>query len=285
MPRSVVSIKAKIRDHSLSLPAPENTEKFGIPNACNMCHEDESPAWAAATLDRWYPGSRERRQKILDRAETFTRARAGAPDAVDRLVFLAANDKEPPLVRANAVGYLGRYTADPRAVPALLRALGSEHDVLRAIAAPQLAHAKASGAERVKPFLVQALRDERRTVRMGAAFSLLSLGVTKLEGEDGARFEEAKRIYVARAGTSPDHAPTQLELGKFHLLDRNLPAAAEAFETSLHLDPKQKDADYFRAIARLGQGRVEEAKGLLRKIKGDSAFYPGARALLESLSR
>jgi predicted CXXCH cytochrome family protein len=33
MPRNVVSIKAKIRDHGIGLPAPENTERHGIPNA------------------------------------------------------------------------------------------------------------------------------------------------------------------------------------------------------------------------------------------------------------
>jgi hypothetical protein len=285
MPRSVVSIKAKIRDHSLSLPAPETTDPFGIPNACNICHEERSAAWAAETIDGWFPGSRSRRQKLVDRAEIFTAARKGGPDSVSRLMALAANESEPPLVRANAVGYLGSYASDPRVGPALLRALGSKEPALRAVAAPQFAHLSSSQADRWKPFLVQALGDERRTVRMGAAFSLLSLGVTRLEGEDGVKFDEAKKIYVARAATSPDHAPTQLELGKFQLLNRDLAAAAEAFETSLHLDPKQPDSTYYRAIARLGQGRPDEARDLLKKVDRDSPFYSASRALLEALSK
>jgi predicted CXXCH cytochrome family protein len=285
MPRSVVSIKAKIRDHSLSLPTPENTESFGIPNACNICHEDKTPSWAAETIDGWFPGARGRRQKLIDRAEAFTRAREGAPDAVDRLLALEANESEPPLVRANAVGYLGRYGSDPRTMPALLRALGSREPVLRVIAAPQLANVGAARLASVKPFLVRALADDRRVVRMGAAFSLLSLGVQHLDGDDGVRFEDAKRIYVTRAATSPDHAPTQLELGKFYLMNKDLEDAAKAFEASLHLDPGQKDADYYRAIARLGEGRTDEAKDILKRIGEDSSFHAAAKALLLSLSK
>ena len=41
MPKTVVSIKATIRDHTIGVPAPENTVAFGIPNACTECHTDK----------------------------------------------------------------------------------------------------------------------------------------------------------------------------------------------------------------------------------------------------
>ncbi len=288
MPRNVVSIKAKIRNHGISLPAPENTEGHGIPNACNDCHEDRAPAWAADTIERWYPGARARRQKLLDRAETFTRARAKATDdveIVDKLALLAANETEPPLIRANAVGYLGSFASDPRVPPALLRALASKEPIVRAIAAPQFSHLGPQKAESARPFLVSALADDRATVRLGAAFSLVSLGVQLLDGEDGARFEAAKQIYVTRANTSPDHAPTQLQLGKFYLLNRDLPSAAGAFEASLKLNPEQKDAVYYRAIARLGEGKIDEARKLLAQVNRESELYASARALLGALPK
>jgi hypothetical protein len=284
MPRNVVSIKAKIRDHGISLPAPENTERHGIPNACNNCHEDRTPAWAAATLDEWFPASRSRRQKLLDRADVFSRAKAGNdPEVVGNLIALAANESEPPLIRANAVGYLGSFPTDPRVQPALLRAFGSKEPVIRAIAMPQIGRLEPS--ESLTPFLVNALDDEVRTVRMGAAFALLSLGVRSLEGEAGVKFEAAKKIYAERAATSPDHAPTQLVLGKFYLLNRDLSSAAAAFEASLKLDPDQKDAVYYQAIARLGQGRVEESRRLLEAVDEKSDFHQAARALLATLPK
>jgi predicted CXXCH cytochrome family protein len=286
MPRNVVSIKAKIRDHGISLPAPENTERHGIPNACNNCHQDRTPAWAAATLDEWFPGSRSRRQKLLDRADTFSRAKAGNdPGVVAQLVALAANESEPPLIRANAVGYLGNFPADPRVQPALLRAFGSKEPLIRAIAMPQVGKLRGSRLESVTPFLARALDDEVAAVRMGAAFALVTLGVQTLEGEAGVKFDAAKKLYAQRAATSPDHAPTQLALGKFHVLNHDLASAAAAFETSLKLDPAQKDAVYYRALVSLGEGRKDEARGLLSQVGKESSYYASAQALLSTLSQ
>ena len=200
MPRSVVSIKAKIRDHGIGLPAPENTERHGIPNACNECHQDRTPAWAAAAIDGWFPGSRARRQKLLDRADIFTRARSGSDrDVVGSLVALAANETEPPLIRANAVGYLGQYPSDPRVLPALLRSFGSNEPIVRAITMPQLGKLGPAKAEAVAPFLTRALDDEAAVIRMGAAFALVTLGVQTLEGEAGVKFEAAKKLYAGGA--------------------------------------------------------------------------------------
>jgi hypothetical protein len=285
MPRSVVSIKARIRDHGISIPAPENTERHGIPNACNECHQDRSPAWAAATLDEWFPGSRTRRQKLLDRADIFTSAKAGDPGAVPRLVALAANESEPPLIRANAVGYLGQFPTDARVLPALLRAFGSKEPLVRAITMPQLGKLKLERLESVTPFLVRALDDEADVVRMGAAFALMSLGVQSLEGEANVRFDAAKKLYADRAATSPDHAPTQLALGKFHVLNRDLASAAAAFDASLTLDADQKDAVFYRAIVKLGEGRMDEARRLLQEVDEASVMHGAARALLETLPK
>src|SRR3970282_358165 len=100
-----------------------------------------------------------------DRADIFSRAKAGYdPDVVERLVALAASEPEPPLIRANAVGYLGSFPSDPRVQPALLRAFGSKEPVIRAIAMPQIGKLKPSRVESVTPFLVRALDDEVRTV-------------------------------------------------------------------------------------------------------------------------
>jgi tetratricopeptide (TPR) repeat protein len=140
-------------------------------------------------------------------------------------------------------------------------------------------------APTMKPFLVRALDDELRTVRMAAAVSLVSLGIQSLPGDEGVKFDAAKRIYAERAATSPDHAPTQLALGKFYVLSRDLAAAAEAFEASLRLDPDQNDAVYYRAIVRLGKGRKDEARDLLKQVGPESPFYAAANALLASLSQ
>ena len=54
MPRTVQSIKAEIRDHSMSVPAPENTLRHAIPNACNLCHKDRDAQWSLDKMNAWY---------------------------------------------------------------------------------------------------------------------------------------------------------------------------------------------------------------------------------------
>ena len=118
MPRTVVSLRARMADHTISVPAPENTVRYGIPNACTECHRDKDAAWAADVLDKWYPNGR--RLQLVERADTFTAARRRDPSAVDLLVTIARDDRQPPLVRANAVGYL-RFFPVARAQSALAR--------------------------------------------------------------------------------------------------------------------------------------------------------------------
>ena len=71
----------------------------------------------------------------------------------------------------------------------------------------------------------------------------------------------------------------------FHLQNRDLASAAQAFEASLNLDPDQPDSVYFRALARLGQGREKEARELLEDVGSKSPFYESARDLLQTLKR
>ena len=277
MPRTVFSIKARIRDHSLSVPAPENTARFGIPNACNACHEDKTSAWAAKALQAWGPPGPGRRRAVR-RAETFTAARKGAPAAEAALLAIMAGAEEPPLVRANAAGYLRRFDG-PRVQAALVAALKAEHPLVKAVAALTLAEKpNASG-----PALTLALADRHRIVRVAAAFALMNAGITRLPGADGERLEAAKRDYVARADLLTDDAETQLNLGKFYFLDRRYEAAAGAFEQARALKPDVAGGRYYLALARLGQGRVEEARTLLARLPASDPFADAGRRLREKL--
>jgi predicted CXXCH cytochrome family protein len=41
-------------DHSFRLPRPDLSRLLGSPNACTQCHQNRSPEWAAAAMDKWY---------------------------------------------------------------------------------------------------------------------------------------------------------------------------------------------------------------------------------------
>ena len=42
-----------VRSHTFKFISPSATLKYKIPNACNSCHADKSPEWAAQTISHW----------------------------------------------------------------------------------------------------------------------------------------------------------------------------------------------------------------------------------------
>jgi hypothetical protein len=279
MPRTVISLRSRMPDHTISVPAPENTVRFGIPNACSECHRDKDARWAAGVLTQWYPNGR--RQQLVARAEAFTAGRRRDPGAVPRLAAIARDARQPPLVRANAVGYLRAFPGSP-AESELVASAASEHAAIRATAILGLGEPTVTDPA-VTPALVRALGDPRRVVRIGAALALMNRRITTLDGEAGRLFEEAKRDYLTRAGLLADDAAVLLDVGKFHLLNLDPDASARTLEASLRLDSSLHASRFFLATARLAQGRVAEARVLLGQIAKDDPYWPAAMKLLALL--
>jgi predicted CXXCH cytochrome family protein len=274
MPRAVLSIKAKIRDHSMSLPTPENTVSFGIPNACTDCHGTKSPSWAAEVLAKWWPNGR--RTRVIGRATAFSAARQAKPEALSRLLAIASDAEEGPLIQANALGYLRRY-ADPRAEAALAAALTADHPLLRMVAASSL-----EGASGL-PALWQALDDARRAVRLSALVSIVNGGARPTTARDRDRFTRVSAEFVEQARMHEDDAVTQTELGLVHLLNNDLPRASEALTNSRSLDPAEPRTLFLLGLVRLGQGHRDEARKLFEQVPPSHTLSAAARRQLQAM--
>jgi hypothetical protein len=281
MPRTVLSIQAQIRDHSMSIPVPENTIRHRIPNACNNCHQDRAADWTLQQMNKWY--SPRSRQKLIRRADAFAGARARLPETIPGLLGILDQPSEGPLVRANALGYLSNFPDDPRVFPALLRALTDPEPIVRVYAALRLNPRLATNKDAAIAALVKALGDSTTTVRVGATVSLVSLGIQQLPGPDGQRFENAKQVFRARADLNSDDATQLLAAGKFYLLTGDPVTAIGALQNSLKLDP-EIPAKYFLAYAHAQQGHLDEAKQILEAIPSTDAQYTHAQALLKILA-
>jgi predicted CXXCH cytochrome family protein len=274
MPKEVVSIKARMRDHSMSLPTPENTVRFGIPNACTTCHDDEPASWAVDRLAAWWPDGQ--RSKMIRRAVAFSGGRAARPDALPELLALT-DSAEPPLVRANALGYLRGYS-ESRAADRLVAALRSEQAVERMVAAASLRH------PRTRRALLGALDDSSRAVRVSALVSLVNLGDRPSDVADGARFRRVSAEFAQQARLHEDDPVTQTELGLVHLLNGDLVGAGAALEISLDLEPGAPKATFLLGLVRLAELRTDEARSLLRKVPAGDPYYRAAQERLKKLN-
>ena len=275
MPKTVVGVKATMRDHTISLPVPENTVAFGIPNACTGCHIKEGPSWAVGVVGKWWP--QRRRQKLVVRAQTFAAARLGSQDAVAPLIAIVRDRDQGPLIQANAVGYLGSYS-NPLAVAALIEATRAEHPAIRLAAVSGL---KVSGSARAA--LARGLRDPRRAVRVSALGSLIKAGPGGLEPDDEQRFLQVAPEFMAIAHLYEDDARVQSATGVLQILIGQFDGAAVALSNSLELEPSLPSTRFLLALARLGQGRYSDARVLMMQVPHSDPMYGVAQQRLREL--
>lgn len=282
MPKIVIGLDASVRDHSMSVPAPENTIRHGIPNACNLCHKDKDADWALHTVDNWYGDKSKWRQTLILRADAFTEAQKGDVAAVPELLQILSDPSGGPLIRANAAGYLGNFPEDPSAYEAVLHSFTDKDPLVRATAANAIEPSPAQ-REALAPALVSLLADPVATVRMSAVIALVSMGVQTVPDQYAKQFSFAKELYRARAELDSDDARQQFAAGRFFSLSGDLKNSVAFFRASLKLDPKIP-AQYDLALALAKTGDAKQAKEILNKIPEENPDYASAQRLLASLA-
>lgn len=243
MPETTYMVVDGRRDHSFSVPRPDQSVKLGVPNACTGCHSDRSAMWAADTVRRWYG---------RDAAGSLRFAEALSTDA--GLVSLAADPSLPPIVRATALQRLGAR-ASPASLAAAAAALRDADPMLRRAAL--FVYEALPVPERSK-VAASALRDPSRSVRLQAAWLLAR---TRPMPRDTQAFEE----FIASQRYNADRPESRASLGTFLTwLGRRDEGSAE-LRSALKLSPKRSAtyvnlADIFRA-----EGNEPEAERTLRE--------------------
>jgi tetratricopeptide (TPR) repeat protein len=265
------------------VPAPENTAAYGIPNACTDCHRDKPAAWAVDAIAKAWPA--RRRARLVARAEAFTGGRARSPAALDRLIAIAEDTQETAWVRANAVGYLRAYTI-ATASKALLAAARSADPLVRSTALSGLPSAfTGANKEGARAVLMTALDDPRRAVRLSALAAIVNAGDGRFDAADESRFRRVGDEFAAKAALYPDNARFQSELGLVMILGGNFERAANALEVSLGLERGRPSTAFLLALARLGQGRNDDARALLNAVPRTDPYYAAAQERLKALRR
>lgn len=272
----VVSAAETMHDHSISVPAPGNTPRYGIPNACNDCHRDKGAEWASRQMVTWYGNQAEKAME--DRAETFTAARDGDPQSVPALLRIATDASGGPLIRANAIGYLGTFPDEPAAYQAELDALSDAEPLIRATAAAAI---EPRAAQRVTVALALAslLHDPTALVRLNAVVALVNMGATQVAPQDSEWFDRALVLYRDRLQLHAENPQQQFAAGKFFLGLGELDSAVSALRTAMKLDPAIP-GQYYLALALARGGQLAEAQQILQQIPPNHPDYVPARPLL-----
>ena len=248
------------RDHSLRLPRPDLSSKLGTPNACNRCHQDRTPRWAAAAVARWTGG------KPLPPhwGEAIAAGRRNAPGAGEALLRVADDRTVPALARATALSLLGNLaeSTPPAALDSTLgRSLADPDPLVRlggvlgtGVLAPE---------DRLR-LAAPLLGDPVRGVRIEAARVLAPLPTAAWTG-DRAPFVAALAEYRTAQEANAERPDAHLNLGWLETQLGNLERAEAEYRKALRLDPGSAAAWADLADLARARGRDDEAEPLLRQ--------------------
>lgn len=207
------------RDHSLRIPRPDLSAEVGAPNACNNCHTDRKPDWAAAAIESWFGPERKGFQTW---GPTFDAARKGQAISNQKLARLVANHDVPGIVRATALTEMRRFPG--RLLSAATNDGLKDQDPLVRIAA----------LEALTDFLPEArikalpgAGDELLAVRAQAGLALAPIDQQTLSPEQRAAVERGFKAYESTQTAISERPEAHLNLGLFYS-ERHDVARAEA---------------------------------------------------------
>ena len=123
MPHTTYGLLKTIRSHQISSPSVQATLATGRPNACNLCHLDQTLGWTADRLHEWYGAPRP---PLGDDEETVAAA----------VLWLLKGDAGQRAIAAQAMGWREAQTASGAAwlAPYLALTQKDQYDAVRLIA-------------------------------------------------------------------------------------------------------------------------------------------------------
>ena len=240
-------------DHSFRVPRPDISAKLGTPNACNDCHGQKSPEWAAAAIEQWYGRDRKGFQNYAAAFEAAwnSRAEAGA-----LLAGVAADHDTPAFARASALGELAAYLSSANVK--LARTGLSDPDPMVRIGALDMLEG-VSAAE-IWPLVAPLLSDSSRGVRIRAAALLAAVPTASQPVADRQSFERAAAEFVAAQRVNADRPEARTTLGNFYARRALTVEATAEYEAALRLSAQYAPAainlaDLYRHLGRDADGQ------------------------------
>jgi predicted CXXCH cytochrome family protein len=260
-------------DHSFRIPRPDQSLALGVPNACNQCHQDRSPGWAAGAIQRWF-GSR--RKGFQTYAAAFAAARQQRPGAAKMLTQIAENPAVPALARATAVSELRHYLST-QSLPVVEKALSDPDPMVRMEALQAL---QSLPMEQRWQRAAALLQDPRRAVRGEAARLLGSAPEAELGAERVQALLEPVRQLQESALATADRPESHLQMGVFYAQRGELDLAEQEYRAAIQLEPRLAGSYVNLSDLYRSQQRDSEAADLLKKA---IAFIPSDAGLHHAL--
>ncbi|MFG0284248.1 MAG: HEAT repeat domain-containing protein [Phycisphaerales bacterium JB039] len=263
MPNRTYMVVDPRRDHSIRIPRPDLSVAIGTPNACNVCHTEETAQWSLDAVEKWYGADRKLGHQSY--GLTFHAARQGAAGAGDMLAELALDTDAPAIARATAIEELAGWLS-PASLPAIEAGLAAEDPLMRRAAAEAL---RAVDPQMRWELVSPLLTDRVHGVRIAAAEALSDFRLQDVAGADRQALQTAFEEYLAAERLNADRAEHWVNLAGFHFRQGDIPEAERCFQEARRRDRSfvpiyVNQADMYRALGRDAEGERILREGLAR---------------------
>ena len=270
MPSRTYMVVDPRHDHSFRIPRPDLSAKLHISNACNDCHADKSPEWAASAIERWHGPKREGFQHY---AAAFDAAWTDQADAAARLAKVAEDGNTPSFVHASALTELASRIS-PANIDLARTGLSDTDPMVRIAALDMLKNVPAG---QIWQLVSPLLSDRVRGVRIEAAFLLAGAPPPSIPLADRERFEQASAEFIAAQRLNADRPEARSMLGSFDAKRGLFTDAESEYKAALALDPHYTPAatnlaDLYRQLNRDNDGE-RVLRAAIAASAGDASLH------------
>ena len=277
MPTRTYMVVDPRHDHSFRIPRPDLSVKLGTPNACNDCHSDKAPQWAAAAIEDWFGPNRKGFQTY---GAAFHSSRTDQADAAALLAIVAADRNTPAVARASALDELAARVS-PASIGTARSALTDPDPMVRIGALDMLENVPGG---QIWPFVSPLLSDPVRGVRIRAASLLAGVPTASQPPPDREHFERAAAEFVDAQRANADRPEARTTLGSFLARRGQLAAAETEYKAALQLSPQYVAAsinlaDLYRQSGRDSDGEIALRAAIALSPRAAAAHYALGLAL------
>ena len=296
-------------DHSMRPPMPAATEAFGSPNACNLCHETESPAWAQKWVAEW-KGTDYQDETLRD-GRLLLDARTGQWQYLDEILAGLYNNAFNAVYTTSFIRLMATLQNDMK-WPAILVHTGNPSPLVRAAAINAIGLIP---SVETKQIMMEAARDQFTVVRRAAAASIASFPPEAFSPAEMEQLKPLMQEYEAAFMARPDDWAAHYNLWNYYQNQNRLEDAVAAYEQSialfpeaiaplinqsfaynllgkkelalnrlyraLEIDPQNEATNLNFAMLMAEMGRMEEAEQAMRKV---AEINPGSAQAAYNLS-
>ena len=215
------------RDHSFRIPRPDQSVKYETSNACNSCHNDQTPQWAASKVEGWFG-----KQRAYHFSDDLIPGSYLDESSMQHLKNLMRNDSTPGIVKATAIDYL-QFIPDGNAGQLILNSSVDSDPLIRQNAYSVMVHFP---NEIKESYAIKGLNDKIKAVRLMAFRCVVGIDKKKLSAKNLKSWNNVHAEYLVYLNANADFPSGQVMLGEYYQQRKDYNKSVLAFNTALKMD-------------------------------------------------